>query len=151
MPRHVGFSTAPLGFLIIATLALAGCDPRFVRSSELSPQEVQNLSGVWVGEASMSTPFRAKTTEDVCPRVFLWTLRVAKGNVDGEVVNKDTPKAPPTRFSTFLDYDGTIHGVARLDGRNTDVVGAFQHSSFNGQAKNDCAAYVVRLSRRSTS
>jgi hypothetical protein len=145
--------TLPLfGALLIAIgLVLSGCDPRFVRSSDLSPQEVQTLSGVWTGEASLSNPFVSQKTEDPCPRVFLWSMTVGKGNIDGEAVNKDTPKAPPARFNTFLDYDGSVHTVVRLNGQDTDLLGSFQRNSFSGQAKNACGSYVVRLSRRSAS
>jgi len=135
--------------LAISALILAGCDPRFVHESDLNAREVQTLSGVWTGEASLTTPFRAKTYgEDACARFFLWTFRVANGNVDGEVVNKATPKAPPSHFSGFLDYDGSVHAVARLDGHDADVVGSFSRRSFSGQAKSDCGAYVIRLARQ---
>jgi len=140
------------GVLLVAiAFVLSGCDPRFERASDLNPQEVQNLSGVWSGEASLSNPFVSRTTEDPCPRIFLWTMTVGKGNIDGEVVNKETPRAPPARFNTFLDYDGSVHTVVRLNGQDSDLLGSFQRNSFSGQAKNACGSYVVRLSRRSAS
>jgi hypothetical protein len=138
--------------LALALLGVAACDPRFVRETDMSPQEIQNLSGVWQGQATLS--FTALTTAKLdapCPRIYLWTLRVNAGNVEGEVVSKETPNAPRTRFTTFLDFDGSIHGFVRPDGRDTNVLGTFQRSGFTGTSKSVECGYVVRLTKQSPS
>jgi hypothetical protein len=137
----------------LALLLAAACDPRFVRESDLNSREIQNLSGVWQGQASLSftTIGTGAKLDSPCPRVYLWTLRVNAGNVEGEVVNKDTPNAPRTRFTTFLDFDGSIHAFIRPDGRDSNILGSFQRKSFGGQSKGTECSYVIRLERQGTS
>jgi hypothetical protein len=136
--------------LVLLGFTLGACDPRFVRESDMSPHEIQELAGVWTGTGSLSsTPMTPKGTDAICPSIYLWTLRVAKGNVDGEIVDKETPRAPPSKFSAFVDFDGSIHAAARPDGRDTAILGSFQRSgSFTGTARSVACIYAVRLSRR---
>jgi hypothetical protein len=128
-------------------LAVGACDPRFVHESDLSAREVQALSGTWEGQGSLSFMLFSGGTRlnSPCPRTYLWTLRVKAGNVEGEVVNKETPNATPARFTTFLDFDGSIHGFVRLNNQDTNILGAFQHSGFAGQSKSTECAYVLTL------
>jgi hypothetical protein len=138
--------------LVLALMTLAACDPRFVRESDLNAREIQNLSGVWQGQGSLAfSTFTTAKIDHPCPRFYLWTLRVNAGNVEGEVVSKDAPNAPRTRFTTFLDFDGSIHAFVRPDGRDTNVLGSFRRDGFTGQAKSQECGYVIRLERQSAS
>jgi hypothetical protein len=132
--------------IITAALALGACDPRFVHGSDLNPREVQQLSAVYEGTAALSF-----SSERDCVRVYRWTVRVASGNADGEIVDDKTPNATPSRFSTFIDYDGSLHVVVRLAGINTDVLGSFSRDSFSGTARAKECSYAVRLRRRASS
>lgn len=138
--------------LALVALVVAACDPRFVYESDMSARDIQNLSGVWQGQSSLSfTAFTTKKIDEPCPRSYLWTLRVNAGTVEGELVNKDTPNAPRTRFTAFLDFDGSIHSFVRPDGRDTNVLGSFQRSGFTGQSKSQECSYVIRLERQRAS
>lgn len=125
-----------------AALALAACDPRFVHSSDLSPREVQTLAGVWQGQASLSFG-----SEYGCPRTYLWTVRVSGGTVDGGLVDQKTPNASPAQFSTFLDYDGSLHVSVRPNERPLDVLGSFSRDGFSGTARSKECVYAIRLRR----
>lgn len=126
---------------MVAGLMLGACDPRFVYQSNLSPREVQTLAGTWEGESSLTFG------EKECPIHYLWSLRVANGNVEGSLVDKETPNAPRSRFTTFLDYDGTFRALARPRGQDTNVIGAFQRDHFVGEATAKACRYTLRLRR----
>jgi hypothetical protein len=128
----------------LIALSLSACDPRFTYESNLSPREIQSLVGTWEGQSSLS--FGDKE----CPTHYLWTLRVSNGNVDGSLVDKETPNAPRTRFTTFLDYNGTFSALVRPRGQDTTVIGAFQRDLFVGEAKGQCK-YILRLRRVASS
>ena len=132
-------------YLSLATtaLALAACDPRFVHKSDLSPQEIATLSGTWTGRASLSYANRKG-----CPRVYLWTLHVGGGNVDGRVVDEQTPNAPPAAFTSFVDYDGSLHADLRTTGRDFAVLGSFSHDGFGGTARSADCIYALSLHRQ---
>ena len=127
--------------LLALAVVLAACDPRLRPDSNLSPREIQALSGTLEGRSSLSSG------EKDCPPYYLWTLRVGGGNVDGEIVNAETPRAPVTKFSTFLDYDGTLRALARPGGTDTTIQGTFHRDSFSGESKTARCAYNVRLRR----
>lgn len=129
----------------MAAVLLAACDPRLTPRSNLSPREIQALAGVWQGRSTLA--FGGKQ----CPAAYLWTLRVAAGNVDGEIVDEETPRAPATKFTTFLDYDGSLHAFARPGGRDTTIRGAFNRDNFSGESKSQECSYLVRLPRRASS
>ena len=133
------FSGALIGLMVGA------CDPRFNYESNLSPREVQALAGTWEGQSSLTFG------EKECPTHYLWSLRVANGNVEGSLVDRDTPNAPRTRFTTFLDYDGTMTARARPRGEDTDITGAFHRDNFAGEAKAKSCKYVLRLRRAASS
>lgn len=124
---------------------LGACDPRFNYESNLSPREIQALAGTWEGQSSLT--FGQKE----CPTFYLWSLRVVSGNVEGSLVDKDTPNAPRARFTTFLDYDGTISALARPRGEDTSIMGAFQRDLFVGEAKAKSCKYALRLRRTANS
>lgn len=133
--------TVHLAALAALAILLTGCDPRLLPTSNLSPREIQSLAGTWAGRSSLSSG------DKDCPPHYLWTLRVGGGNVDGEVVNAETPRAPATKFSTFLDYDGTVRALARPGGADTTIQGTFLRESFAGESKSDRCTYRVRLQR----
>lgn len=130
----------------LAALALGACDPRFAYESNLSPREIQNLAGTWEGPSGLT-----REDERGCPTFYVWVLRVANGNVEGDLVDRETPNAPHSRFTTFLDYDGTITTVARPGGRDLMVRGAFQRDRFVGEAKGKACSYILRLRRTASS
>lgn len=132
--------------LATAILALAACDPRFVHKSDLSPREIGGLSGTWSGRGTLS--FASK---NYCPRVYLWTLRVGGGNVDGSVVDQETPNAPPASFTSFVDYDGSLHADVRTKGHDFALLGSFNQSGFIGTARSDDCRYAVSLRRQDAS
>lgn len=131
--------------LAVAAMALAACDPRLLRPSDLSAREIQTLAGVWEGRSSLSSG------EKDCPAGYLWKLRVGSGNVDGELVDEATPRAPPAKFSTFLDYDGTLRALVRPGGADTTISGTFYRDSFSGDSRSTRCAYIVRLRRTASS
>ena len=131
---------------LLAALFLAACDPRFIYESNLSPREIQALRGTWEGQSALS-----RSDERDCPEFYVWVFRVAGGNVEGDLVDRATPNAPHTRFTTFLDYDGSITVLARPGGRDMTVRGAFQRESFVGEAKARTCSYLLRLRRTSSS
>lgn len=130
---------------MVAALALGACDPRFTYESNLSPREIQTLAGTWEGQSSLTLG------QKECPTHYLWSLRVASGNVEGSFVDKETPNAPRSRFTTFLDYDGTMSVMTRPRGEDTSVIGAFQRDLFLGEAKAKSCKYVLRLRRAANS
>lgn len=130
-----------VSFVILAAALLAACDPRLTPTSNLSPRDIQTLAGAWEGRGTLLSG------NSECPSSYAWTLRVGGGNVDGEIVDEATPRAPPSRFTTFLDYDGTLRALARPGGRDTAISGTFYRDSFSGQAKNPQCSYVLRLRR----
>jgi len=127
--------------LLLAALVVAACDPRLVHTSNLTPREVQTLAGTWQGDSKMSFG------EENCPRVYLWTMKVAQGSAEGSLVDEKTPNAPATIFKTFVDYDGTLNAFARPGGRDTNIRGAFNRDNFTGEAKSERCAYLIRLRR----
>ena len=130
---------------LVAAASLAGCDPRFNYETNLSPRDIQTLTGTWEGQSSLSLG------EKECPTSYLWSLRVANGNVAGSLVDKETPNAPPTRFTTFLDYDGSMTALVRPGGWDTTVRGTFQRDSLAGETKSKACNHRMRLRRTSSS
>ncbi len=133
-------------FCTACGLLAAACDPRFVRGSDLPPAEVQRLSGVWEGRASLSTTDSA----NACPRVYRMSMDVGGGNVSGDMVDAAWPKTTPATFATFLEYDGSIHAFVRVDTREMNILGSFGRDSFTGTARSVDCRYAVRLRRRDT-
>jgi hypothetical protein len=131
--------------MLLVGLSLAACDPRFNYESNLSPREIQALTGTWEGQSTLTLGAKE------CPTHYLWSLRAANGNVEGSLVDKETPNAPRTRFTTFLDYDGSISALIRPRGEDTTVMGAFQRDVFVGEAKAKACKYVLRLRRLASS
>lgn len=131
---------------LLAALPLGACDPRFTYDSNLSPREIQALTGTWEGQSALH-----RENERGCPGFYLWSLRVANGNVEGSLVDRETPNAPRSRFTTFLDYDGSMTVLARPGGRDTLVRGAFQRDLFVGEAKSPTCTYLLRLKRTASS
>lgn len=136
---------ARLVTLIAVAHLLSACDPRLTPTSNLSPREVQTLAGIWQGRSPLTYGGKACTTG------YVWTLRVAGGNVEGEVVDEATPRATPSKFTTFLDYDGSMHAQVRPGGDDTTVRGAFNRDSFSGDAKGKDCSYILRLRRTASS
>ena len=128
--------------LAAALLMLGACDPRFVHGSNLSTTEIEHLSGTWAGESTLS--FASK---NYCPRAYLWSLHVAGGNVDGSVVDKNTPLAPPATFTSYVDYDGSVHAAVRTAGRDFALLGTFSHHGFDGTVRSGDCNYAISLSR----
>lgn len=131
--------------LIAVAHLVSACDPRLTPTSNLSPREVQTLAGVWQGRSSLS--FGDKE----CTSGHLWTLRVTGGNVEGELVDELTPRAPPSKFTTFLDYDGSMRALVRPGGQDMTVRGAFNRDNFAGDSKSKDCAYLLRLRRTASS
>ena len=138
MPAHSRYV-----LLAAALLALAGCDPRFIHSSNLSATQIEHLSGTWTGEGTLSF-----SSANDCPRVYLWTMQVANGNLNGSFVDKNTPSAPPATFSTFIDYDGSIHAEVPTQGKDFFVLGTFNRGGFQGTARSTFCRYALSLSHR---
>jgi len=130
---------------VAALLVLGACDPRFVHESDLSAREIANLSGTWSGRASMTFSDRKD-----CPRVYLWRMQVAGGNVNGEVVDAETPDATPGTYSTFVEYDGTMHANLRTRGRELAVLGSFNRDGFRGTARSPDCNYAVSLTHEAS-
>ena len=124
----------------MALLALGACDPRFVHKSDLNAHEVSLLAGTWSGKATVTF-----SNKKDCPRTYLWTMEVAGGNVNGEVVNAEYPDASPSTYSTFVEYDGTMHADLRTRGQDLFILGAFDHDGFNGTARTKDCNYIVTL------
>lgn len=137
--RSLLFSTA-------CGLLAAACDPRFVHGSDLRPAEVQRLSGVWEGRASLSTTDSA----NACPRVYRVSMEVGGGNISGDMVDTAWPKTTPATFTTYLEYDGSMHAFLRVDAREMNILGSFGRDSFTGTARTPECRYAVRLRRRDT-
>ncbi|HTY68123.1 MAG TPA: hypothetical protein VMH36_15825 [Alphaproteobacteria bacterium] len=125
---------------VAAVLALSACDPRFVHESDLNAHQVSLLAGTWSGKATMTFSNRKD-----CPRTYLWRMTVADGTVNGEVVNADYPDAAPSTYSSFVEYDGTMHADLRTRGADLYVLGAFDHDGFNGTARTKDCNYIVTL------
>ena len=129
---------------LAALLALSACDPRFVHKSDLSTREIVSLSGAWSGRGTLSFSSR-----NDCVKVYLWSLHVANGNADGTLVDERTPEATPGSFTTFVEYDGSLHASVRTRGHDFALLGSFNHDGFRGTARSDEGCnYTVSLSRR---
>src|SRR5262245_30106268 len=104
---------------LVSVLGLAACsvDPRMIGETDMTPREIGTLRGVWEGQASLSFG------EKFCPPIYLWEIRVADGNVEGSLLNRDTPNAERSRFSTYLEFDATIRSFVRPSGRDTVIRG----------------------------
>ena len=138
--------TRPTFLIGFTALALAACDPRLVYESKLSAREVQQLAGTWQGQARMAFG------EANCPAVYDWTMKVGQGLVEGSIVDEQTPKAPPTVFKTFIEYNGSLNAFARPSGRDTNIRGAFvDRTAFLGEARSERCRYTVRLFRAASS
>src|SRR5262245_43128295 len=124
---------------IAATIFLGGCDPRFVPSTNLSPREIQALVGNWEGQGTLS---RAEIKG--CPTHYRVVMRVANGNVEGDLVDRATPNAPHTRFTTFLDYDASISVVARPRGIDMTIRGVFTRDNFVGETTSVGCGHRIR-------
>jgi hypothetical protein len=124
-------------------LALGACDPRFIRGSDLSAVQIEHLAGTWTGEGTLSF-----SSSNSCPRVYLWTLHVAKGNVDGSFVDKATPDAQRATFSTFIDYDGSVHAEVLTAGTDFMVLGTFNRDGFIGTARSPLCRYALELDQQ---
>lgn len=125
---------------VAALLVLSACDPRFVHQSDLNAREIANLSGTWSGRASMTL-----SGSKECPRFYLWRMQVADGSVNGEVVDAATPEATPGTYTTFVEYDGSMHANLRTRGRELAVLGSFTHDGFTGTARSQECNYAVSL------
>lgn len=126
---------------LAAVLALTACDPRFVHKSDLSAQQIASLSGTWSGRG-----FPSFSSRNNCPKLYLWSLHVANGNADGTVVDAETPEAAPGTFTTFVDYDGSLHASVRTRGRVFALLGSFSRNDFSGTARSDDGCnYAVSL------
>lgn len=137
-------SPLPRYALLAATLlALGACDPRFVHSSDLSAVQIEHLAGTWTGEGTLSF-----SSSNSCPRVYLWTMHVANGNVDGAFIDKATPNAQPATFSTFIDYDGSVHAEVLTSGTDFMVLGTFNRDGFSGTARSPLCRYALDLDRQ---
>lgn len=130
-------------FCAACALILAACDPRFVHGSGLRPSEVQALAGVWEGRGSLSF-----AGSNRCPRAYLMSMHVGSGNVAGEMIDEAKQGTTPASFTTFVEYDGSLHASLRADGRDTNILGSFGRDSFNGTARAIDCIYVVRMRRR---
>ncbi len=130
--------------LLLALTLVAACDPRRVIPSDLKPNEVTALRGTWEGEGTLTFG------ESYCPTNYLWTLRVADGNVEADIVDKATPNAPRARFTTYVDYEGGVFATVRPTGRDTNVRGYLSRNMFSGEAKSRECTYLVRLRRTGT-
>lgn len=137
--------TRPFLTGLLAILSLGACDPRFTYETNLSPREIHVLAGTWEGQSSVSLGSKD------CPTHYLWSLRVANGNIEGSLVDRDTPNAPRTRFTTFLDYDASMTALVRPGGRDTTVRGTFQRDSFVGESRSTACNYNLRLRRTASS
>ena len=127
-----------------AAAPLAACDPRFVHKSDLRPAEIQRLAGTWEGEARLSY-----YTAEECPtKIYQWTMKVTNGNVAVEIIDPKKPKVAPARFTSFVDYDGSVHGDTTVFGRDTVILGTFNRSGFEGDTKSRYCNYSVRLRQR---
>lgn len=137
--------TTRLVTMIAVAALLAACDPRLTPTSNLTPREVQTLAGTWQGRSTLSYGGKACTTG------YSWTLRVAGGNVEGETLDEATPRAAPSKFTTFLDYDGAMHARVRPGGEDMTVHGVFNRDNFAGEAKGKDCSYLMRLRRTASS
>ncbi|HEX9461903.1 MAG TPA: hypothetical protein VGB82_04825 [Alphaproteobacteria bacterium] len=132
-------------FSAACMVSLAACDPRFVHGSGLRPSEVPGLAGVWEGRGALSF-----SDDNRCPRVYLVKMRVGDGNVAGEMIDDAKTGTTPASFTTFVEYDGSLHATLRVDGRETNILGSFGRDNFTGTARAPGCTYVVRLRRRDT-
>lgn len=131
--------------LLATALALLGaCDLVFVHHSDLTAVQIEHLSGTWAGEATIN----GATSYRSCPQGYLWTLHAANGNVAGSFVDKTTPKAPPATFTTFIDYDGSVHADVRTSGNDFFLLGTFNHDGFRGSVRTTGCYYVISLDRQ---
>jgi hypothetical protein len=127
-------------FCAAAVLALGACDPRYVHPSDLSVQEIGHLSGTWSGRAPLSF-----SNKKECPRVFVVTLTVKDGTVNGTVINAAFLNAEPAIFTTFVEYDGSMHGFVRTRGYDLALLGSFNHDGFRGTARAQDCGYTMVL------
>jgi len=122
---------------------VAACDPRFVHGSDLRPAEIHALAGTWEGRASLSY---SSATD--CTRVYGWRMQVADGNVTAEIIDPNRPNATPARFTSFVEYDGSVHAEVSVFGRDTAVLGTFNRDGFEGNTRARGCNYAVRLRQR---
>jgi len=125
---------------VLALLALGACDPRYVHPSDLSAQEIGRLSGTWAGRVPLSFSNRKD-----CPRVYVMTLAVKDGAVNGTVLDTAFQNADPATFTTFVEYDGSMHGRVRTRGYDFALVGSFNHDGFKGTMRAEDCGYVMSI------
>jgi hypothetical protein len=125
-----------------ALLALGACDPRYLHPSDLNAREIGHLSGTWSGRVPLS--FSNKSS---CPRVFVMTVTVKGGTVNGTLADPRTPNADPATYTSFVEYDGSMHGAVRTKGYDFTLLGTFNHEGFKGTMRAEDCGYVMSLPR----
>lgn len=112
-------------FLLIASLAtaLAGC------VDGPPPGGVASLDGVYVGEIT-----RSSGAPNSCPAAYKLRIRVASGELRGEVLDIDQPDATIDRFLAYIEADGRVTTSFRGGNQIFGVRGRFGPSTFSALA-----------------
>lgn len=116
---------APLALL----LAVAGCQRI---EGVLAPTggapigDLRVLDGDFAGNASYAQG------PDRCQRRLQLAMRVANGQLQGELRDPRTPEAAPSRFDGYIDTDGGMAAIVRAVGDVLVLRGRFRETRFEG-------------------
>ncbi len=116
---------APLALL----LAAAGCqriEGIMTPTGGAPISDLRQLDGAFAGTATLANG------PDRCQRRLQFAMKVANGQVQGEVRDPRTPDAPPARFDGFIETDGAMATIIRAVGDVLVLRGRFRESRFEG-------------------
>jgi hypothetical protein len=116
---------APLALL----LAVAGCqriEGAFAPTGGAPIGDLRVLDGAFAGNATYASG------PDRCQRRLQLAMRVANGQVQGELRDPRTPDAQPARFDGFIDTDGGMAAIVRAVGDVLILRGRFRETRFEG-------------------
>ncbi len=109
-------------------LALSACNrlETVLTPTGGTPEDLSKLAGRFVGVGNYSNG------PDTCPRPLGMGMTVLNGRVQGEVRDPRTPNAPPSRFDSYIDFDGGMTAIVRALGDVLVLRGRFLETRFNG-------------------
>ncbi len=126
-------------FLLLAALAgaLSACAER------LPPGGVATLDGAYEGEVTRSSgPVQS------CPTAFKLRVRVASGEMRGEILDFERPDAVVDRILAFIEADGRVITAFRSGSETYGIDGRFGASTFTALANGRACSYSAFARRK---
>ena len=113
---------------LVLVLALAGCNrlETVLTPTGGTPGDLAKLAGHFAGVANYGNG------PDACPRPLGMAMTVVNGRVQGEVRDPRTPNAAPSKFDSYIEFDGGMTAIVRALGDVLVLRGRFLETRFNG-------------------